>query len=142
MADGGTIFLDEISEVSQTTQAKLLRVLQEKEVRRLGDDRIITVDVRVIAATNRNLQKQVGELKFRSDLYYRISVLLLRMPPLRERKNDIRLLLEEFLNFYSLTLEREKTGYGTGLLRAYPEIRLARKCQGIEKFCRAYGHRV
>lgn len=107
MADGGTIFLDEISEVSQTTQAKLLRVLQEKEVRRLGDDRIIPVDVRIITATNKNLQKLVDEGKFRSDLYYRISVLKLKMPPLRERKEDIRLLLDEFLKYYCVSLERE-----------------------------------
>lgn len=107
MADGGTIFLDEISEVSPTTQAKLLRVLQEKEVRRLGDDRIISIDVRVITATNKSLQKLVDELKFRSDLYYRISVLKLKIPPLRERREDIRVLFEEFLKYYSVSLERE-----------------------------------
>ena len=86
MADGGTIFLDEISEMSDKLQTKLLRVLQEREVMRLGDDRLITVDVRVIAATNSDLRKLVKEKLFRADLFYRINVLSLVVPPIRERR--------------------------------------------------------
>ena len=100
MADGGTIFLDEISEMSDKLQTKLLRVLQEREVMRLGDDRLITVDVRVIAATNSDLRKLVKEKLFRADLFYRINVLSLVVPPLRERREDIPFLLEYFLNIF------------------------------------------
>jgi len=100
MADGGTIFLDEISEMSDKLQTKLLRVLQEREVMRLGDDRLITVDVRVIAATNSDLRKLVKEKLFRADLFYRINVLSLVVPPLRERREDIPFLLDYFLNIF------------------------------------------
>lgn len=97
MADGGTIFLDEISDMSDKLQTKLLRVLQEREVMRLGDDRLITVDVRVIAATNSDLKKMVDEKLFRPDLYYRINILTLVVPPLKERREDIPILLDHFL---------------------------------------------
>jgi transcriptional regulator with PAS, ATPase and Fis domain len=108
IANGGTIFLDEIGEMSQTTQAKLLRVIQEREIIRLGDDRVIPVDVRIIAATNRDLQHLVDKGEFRPDLYYRISVLKLMVPPLRDRRKDIKILLEEFLNYYAEVLIRKK----------------------------------
>ncbi len=88
-AHGGTIFLDEIAEMPLSLQAQMLRVLQEKEIRRLGSDTIIPIDVRVIAATNKNLEKELKEGRFREDLFYRINVLKLSLPPLRERKNDI-----------------------------------------------------
>jgi PAS domain S-box-containing protein len=101
VAHGGTIFLDEIAEMDYTMQSKLLRVLQERQVMRLGSDRIIPVHVRVIAATNKNLRALVKENKFRADLYYRINVLQLKIPPLRERKKDIRLLAEAFLKEHS-----------------------------------------
>lgn len=97
VAHGGTIFLDEIGEIEYITQGKLLRVLQEKKVVRLGNDTVIPVDVRVIAASNKNLWTLVNENKFRSDLYYRLNVLLLQLPPLRERKEDIPMLAEFFL---------------------------------------------
>ncbi|MDH7577106.1 MAG: sigma 54-interacting transcriptional regulator [Bacillota bacterium] len=97
LAHGGTIFLDEISEMSERLQTRLLRVLQEHEVMRLGDDRVIPVDIRVVAATNRDLRKLVGENRFRADLYYRINVLTLVIPPLRERREDIPALVENFL---------------------------------------------
>ena len=89
LAHNGTIFLDEISEMSPKLQARFLRVIQEKEVVRIGDDKVIPVDVRVIAATNRELYKMVRESSFREDLYYRLNVLELKLPPLRERKEDI-----------------------------------------------------
>ncbi len=98
LAHGGTIFLDEIGEMSAQVQARLLRVLEENEIMRLGDDRIIPVDVRVISATNSDLQKMVEEQKFRQDLYFRLNVLNLVIPPLRERKTDIPLLSGAFMD--------------------------------------------
>lgn len=96
-ASGGTIFLDEIGEMHLDLQVKLLRVLQEKEIERLGGMESIKVDVRVIAATNRNLEKEVGEERFRLDLYYRLNVFPIHLPALRERKEDIRILAEHFI---------------------------------------------
>ncbi|HDK26647.1 MAG TPA: AAA family ATPase, partial [Candidatus Atribacteria bacterium] len=99
-AHEGTIFLDEIGEISKNIQARLLRVLQEHKVRRLGDDRVIPVNVRVITSTNKKLIKLVKEKKFRDDLYYRINVLNLIIPPLRERKEDTSLLVNFFIKKY------------------------------------------
>ena len=93
-ADGGTLFLDEIGDMSPNTQAKLLRVLQEHEFERLGGTRTIKVDVRLIAATNRDLPAMVEAGQFREDLYYRLNVVTIEMPPLRERKDDIAALAE------------------------------------------------
>ncbi len=97
LAHGGTIFLDEICEMEYPTQGKLLRVLQEKKVMRLGSDSVIPVDVRIIAASNKNLKTLVNENRFRSDLYYRLNVLELRIPPLRKRQDDIKALAQFFL---------------------------------------------
>jgi Nif-specific regulatory protein len=97
MADGGTLFLDEIGEISTTFQAKLLRVLQEGEFERVGGNHTIKVDVRLVTATNRNLEAAVIAGDFRSDLYYRISVVPVFLPALRERREDIPLLAREFL---------------------------------------------
>jgi transcriptional regulator with PAS, ATPase and Fis domain len=97
-ANGGTIFLDEIGDISLKVQTRLLRVLQEKEVMRVGGNKIIPVDVRIIAATNANLNKLVLEGKFRADLYHRIKVLYVRIPPLRERREDIIPILKHFLS--------------------------------------------
>ncbi|MGY3238393.1 Nif-specific regulatory protein [Bradyrhizobium sp. USDA 4472] len=111
LADKGTLFLDEIGEISASFQAKLLRVLQEQEFERVGSNHTIKVDVRVIAATNKNLEEAVARSEFRADLYYRISVVPLLLPPLRERRSDIPLLAREFLrkfnseNGRTLTLE-------------------------------------
>lgn len=96
-ADKGTIFLDEISEISMNTQAKLLRVLQEKEIMRVGSNHPISVDVRIIAATNIDLVSAVGLGKFREDLFYRLNILPIMIPPLRERKEDIPLLIRNFI---------------------------------------------
>jgi transcriptional regulator with PAS, ATPase and Fis domain len=101
IAHGGTIFLDEISEMDNGGQVMLLRVIQEKQIRRVGDDKVVPVDVRIIAATNRNLMKQVEEKLFREDLYYRLNVLTLNIPPLRDRPNDIEYLLQYFIGEYS-----------------------------------------
>ena len=100
-ASGGTIFFDEIGELNSGTQAKLLRVLQEKEFERLGGSEIISTNVRVLAATNKNLREVVKQGSFREDLYYRLSVITLELPPLRERLDDVPVLTDYFLKFFN-----------------------------------------
>ena len=100
-ADSGTIFLDEIGETSSTMQAKLLRVLQEKEIQRVGGEETLKVDVRIVAATNRDLEKEVAEGNFREDLFYRLNVMPLNVPPLKERREDVPLLAQHFLTKFS-----------------------------------------
>lgn len=107
MAHRGTIFLDEISEMDKYGQSRLLRVLQEKQVMRLGDDKYIPVDVRIIAATNKNLLEQTKEGNFRQDLLYRLKVLTVNLPPLRKRKGDIQYLAQHFLMVYSSLHKKE-----------------------------------
>jgi transcriptional regulator with GAF, ATPase, and Fis domain len=101
MADGGTIFLDEVGELLPDTQAALLRVLQEREIERVGGGQSIHVDVRVIAATNRDLNAGIANGTFRQDLLYRLNVFPIEMPPLRERKDDILILVEYFVQRYA-----------------------------------------
>src|SRR5436189_5435170 len=100
-ADRGTIFLDEVGDMSAKTQAKVLRVLQEGEVERLGSARTIKVDVRVIAATNKNLEEEIEKARFREDLYFRLAVIPIFVPPLRERPDDIPLLVRHFMEYFS-----------------------------------------
>jgi len=106
IAHSGTLFLDEISELPYSFQGKLLRVLQEREIRRIGDDKIIPVNIRIIAATNKDLQEMVSENKFRKDLYFRLDILEISIPPLRERKEDILPLFYFFLKKYSLRFNK------------------------------------
>jgi two-component system response regulator AtoC len=100
MADKGTIFLDEIGEMSLNTQKKLLRVLQEREFERVGSNTPIKIDTRVIAATNRDLGEEVADGRFREDLYYRLNVIAIELPPLRDRMEDVPILVEHFLQKY------------------------------------------
>ena len=116
-ADGGTVFLDEISELPVDVQAKLLRVLQEKEVTRLGDTRGIQIDVRIICASNRNLSAMVQEKRFREDLYYRCNVIDITIPPLRQRSSDIPILIDYFVSKYSTLLGKRISGFGPRALQ-------------------------
>src|SRR6187399_2387483 len=109
-ADGGTLFLDEVGDMSPSTQAKILRVLQEHEFERLGGTRTLRVDVRIIAATNRNLTQMVQEGRFREDLFYRLNVVSVEMPPLRDRKDDIGQLAEFFVRRFTGELKKRIEG--------------------------------
>jgi transcriptional regulator with GAF, ATPase, and Fis domain len=109
LADGGTVFLDEIGEMSLVLQAKLLRFLEEKAFRRVGGSRDLKVDVRVLAATNRDLRKEVREGRFREDLYYRLRVLPVEIPPLRDRAGDVPLLVQMFARQFSAEFRKEVT---------------------------------
>ncbi len=115
-AMGGTVFLDEIADISLKTQTDLLRVLQEREIVRVGGTQPVKVDFRVIAATNRNLSDLVKEGRFRSDLYYRLNVFAIQLPPLRERHGDVPLLAAHFLEKYSRQMNRKFTGFDRGAM--------------------------
>ena len=121
LADHGTLFLDEIGEIPPATQVKLLRVLEEREVTRLGGVTSIPVDVRVVAATNRPLREHVAEGAFRSDLYYRLNVLRIELPPLRERRDDIPLLIRRFVAEFSSRHERPFHGISADAMRLLVE---------------------
>jgi two-component system response regulator HydG len=110
-ANKGTIFLDEIGEMSPMMQAKLLRVIQEREIQRVGSDNTVKVDVRILAATNRNLEDDVTDGKFREDLYYRLNVVTVDAPPLRDRRDDIPLLAQHFLEKYSQKNRKPVQGF-------------------------------
>ncbi len=110
LAHKGTVFLDEVGELSPASQSALLRVLQEKEVRRIGSDTIIPVDVRMIAASHKDISREAAEGRFRQDLFYRLNTVFLVVPPLRERKSDIMLLIESFLRQYEEKYNLKFTG--------------------------------
>ena len=119
LADGGTIFLDEIGDMPLHLQVKILHVLQNMRFERVGGSKSIIVDVRVIAATNKNLEKLIDEGKFREDLYYRLSVIPLSIPPLRERREDIKMLMYHFLRKYNTFMNRKITGFSPAVEDLY-----------------------
>jgi transcriptional regulator with GAF, ATPase, and Fis domain len=110
LANGGTVFLDEIGEMSPALQVKILRVLQEREFERVGGTRTIKVDVRIIAATNKNLEELVANNRFREDLFYRLNVIPINLPPLRERKSDVPLLVTYFIERFNAEKKRQIEG--------------------------------
>ncbi|WP_159729359.1 sigma-54 dependent transcriptional regulator [Sphingobacterium sp. 18053] len=123
LADGGTIFLDEIGELPLEAQTKLLRVLQEQEIDRVGGELPVKINVRIIAATNRNLEQEVALGNFRLDLYYRLNIFPIAIPPLRERTGDIEVLANYFLAFYATKLKKNVTAFSAQVLanmQAYP----------------------
>lgn len=126
LADEGTIFLDEIGEMSPTLQVKLLRILQQKEFERVGGTKTIKVDVRIIAATNIDLEKAVTENRFREDLYYRLNVIPIVVPPLRERTDDIPILIEHFLRHFNKTKKKRIEGF----TREVMDLLISYKWQG------------
>ncbi|MFQ5510233.1 MAG: sigma-54-dependent transcriptional regulator [Candidatus Krumholzibacteriia bacterium] len=132
LADGGSLFLDEIGSLSLPLQAKLLRALQEKEVERVGDERPATVDVRVIAATNRPLPELIGSGEFREDLYYRLNVVRIEVPPLRDRASDIRLLVGHFTKKYAA--ERD-VAFTDGAVRVLEHYDWPGNVRELENFC-------
>ena len=111
LANGGTIFLDEVGEMSLSLQVKLLRVIQERSFERVGGSRTIQVDVRIVAATNQDLEKMVEEKRFRQDLYYRLNVIPIITPPLRDRQSDIPLLIDHFLKRFNHMKQTEVSGF-------------------------------
>jgi two-component system nitrogen regulation response regulator GlnG len=135
-ASGGTLFLDEIGDMTSLTQTKILRVLQGQEFERVGGNEAIKSDVRVIAATNRNLEKMVGEGTFRGDLYYRLNVYTIKLPALRERGDDLPMLAEHFIRRFSRELNKDVRGIApeaTELLRSYPWPGNVRELQSVIK---------
>lgn len=134
MANGGTIFLDEIGEIDKNIQVKLLRVLQDQTFERVGGEESIKVDIRIIAATNRNLRKEVAEGRFREDLYYRLSVVHIEIPPLKERTEDILLYAQHFLKDFAKMYEKELEGFSKKVLQIFTKyswpgnIRELRNC--------------
>ncbi len=122
LAEGGTLFLDEIGEMPMQLQAKLLRAIETKEITRLGSNKTITIDVRIIAATNKDLEKMVEKKQFREDLYYRLKILYLKLPPLRERREDLYELCRHFIEQINLEMEVPVTGISDealDLIRSY-----------------------
>lgn len=137
LADGGTIFLDEIGDMPMHLQVKLLRVLQEVKIERIGGVKPVWIDVRIIAATNRNLEEMIREKQFRSDLFYRLSVIPFFVPPLRDRKEDLMLLLHHFLDKHNLILGKHITGFTQDVQRkmlAYPWLGNVRELENAVEY--------
>jgi len=141
VADGGTLFLDEIGELPQPMQVKLLRVIQEHEIRRVGGTRDMSVDIRLIAATNKSLEEEVSAGRFREDLYYRLNVIHLDIPPLRERREDIPLLVDHFLQkFCSATKAPQVSDSLMRALVDYGWPGNVRELENIIERCLVLGH--
>jgi formate hydrogenlyase transcriptional activator len=134
IADGGTLFLDEVGDIPLEVQPKLLRVLQEREFERLGNSRTIRTNVRVIAATNRDLSEMVSKREFRADLFYRLNVFPVRLPSLRERREDIPRLVQYFTQRYSSRMNRQITTVPNETLRALGEWSWPGNIREMENF--------
>ena len=131
-ANGGTLFLDEIGEISPAIQSKLLRAIQEKEIKPLGGTQSVPVDVRIVAATNKDLLKAIDEGEFRQDLYYRLNVLPLRLPPLRERREDIPALVHHFIKVHAKAMGREPLEPSESLLETLASLPLTGNVRELE----------
>ncbi|MEW5700997.1 MAG: sigma-54 dependent transcriptional regulator [Candidatus Zixiibacteriota bacterium] len=134
VADGGTLLLDEISEIPPTQQAKLLRVLQEREIHRLGSDKKIPVDVRVIATTNRHIPTEIDAGNFRADLFYRLNVVAIDLPPLRERRSDIPALVECFIRRYNAQNGRSVRRVSDAVMRLFEQYSWPGNVRELENF--------
>lgn len=137
-ANKGTFFLDEIGDLSLPLQAKLLRVIQEREIRRIGENRVRPVDVRFISATNKNIENEVSEGRFREDLYYRLNIVSVNLPPLRKRREDILSLVNHLVEKYCCELKRERAYFSPGameLLLSYPWPGNVRELQNEVQRC-------
>ena len=135
-ADGGTIFLDEIGDMTPLTQAKVLRVLQNQQFERVGGNEVVRTDVRLIAATHRDLDEMIADGRFREDLYYRLNVCAVRIPPLRDRGDDLPLLVEHFVRRFAAEFDKRVVGVADGAmaaLRAYPWPGNVRQLQSVIK---------
>ncbi|MFQ5687471.1 MAG: sigma 54-interacting transcriptional regulator, partial [Candidatus Scalindua sp.] len=119
LADKGTIFLDEIGELSTLTQVKLLRVLQERQIERVGGEKSIKVDIRIIAATNQDLLELIEKGRFRKDLFYRLNIISIRLPSLKERADDIPLLVDHFIEKFNNRFRKNISGISSGVLRKF-----------------------
>ncbi len=133
-ANGGTIFLDEIGELPIELQGKLLRAIQYSEIYKIGNPKPVKLDIRIIAATNRDLVEDVNNKKFRADLYYRLNRGFIKLPPLRKRAEDVVLLAKHFLEIGNKTYHKNIPGFTENILTNLKEIQLPRKCKRIRKF--------
>ncbi|HUU05287.1 MAG TPA: sigma-54 dependent transcriptional regulator [Patescibacteria group bacterium] len=133
-ASQGTLFLDEISEMSQKMQVKILRGIQEKVIRRVGGNKEIAVDVRIITATNRDLAESIEKGEFRSDLYYRLNVISIKVPPLRERKEDIPILMQYFLQRYNQKFAKNIQGFEKNVFECFANYRWPGNVRELENF--------
>jgi len=134
LADGGTLLLDEISEIPITLQGKLLRVIQEREFERVGSGSSIQVDVRLIATTNRNLKKEIGDGKFREDLFYRLNVIPIEVPPLHDRLDDIPLLVKHFIEKYCAETNKELKSIDDSAMRLFTKYHWPGNVRELENF--------
>ncbi|MBU5312600.1 sigma-54 dependent transcriptional regulator [Tissierella carlieri] len=132
LANNGTLFLDEIAEMDLQLQAKILRIVEDMEVTPLGSNRPVKIDVRIVAATNKDLEAEVKSGKFREDLFYRLNVINLEVPPLRERKGDIPILLNYFLNKYNNKLHKEVVGFSKDVIETLEEYKFPGNVRELE----------
>ena len=140
LADRGSLFLDEIGDISLEVQPKLLRALQEQEFERLGSAKTIQVNVRIIAATHRDLPAMIREEKFREDLFYRLNVFPIEIPPLRERREDIPLLVNYFVSELSRRMRKQISSIPQRVMEIVDELPVERQCQGTGKLNRTRSH--